>query len=255
LDVDRPHAHISGILSSVLSCYLGCEGSTLTRPFEPDPPGRGPTHDGALRVGNGYQRIVERRFDVGHTVRNNPLFLLPPVLASAARFRHPSPLFLFLDLLLTRDRSTPRSLSGSRIGVRSLSSQGEIPPVTHPPVGADFDQTPDVLSDLLPQITFDPTLILDDLPDTASLIFGEVLDLDCCFDPCRLEDLPRPGAPDTVNVCQANPDLFARRQIDTCYSRHGYTLPLSLLVFRVLTDHPYDTVAPDDLALRTHSLD
>ena len=46
------------------------------------------------------------------------------------------------------------------------------------PVGTDFDQTSDVLPDLLTQITFNPTLILDDLPDAASLLFGEVLDLD-----------------------------------------------------------------------------
>jgi hypothetical protein len=139
--------------------------------------------------------------------------------------------------------------------VRSLPSQGQIPSVTHPPVGADFDQAPDVLSDLLAEITFDPTLVLDDLPDAASLIFGEVLDLDRFFDPRCFEDLPRPCPPDTIDGGQANPDLFARGEVDTCYSRHGFTLPLSLLVFGVFTDHPHDTVAPDDLALWTHSFD
>lgn len=127
--------------------------------------------------------------------------------------------------------------------------------MTNSSVGADLDETPDVLSDLFSQISFNAPLILNHLSDAASLFFRQVLDLDCRFDLGCPENLARPSPSDAVDIGQTDPDLFARRQIDSCYSRHGYTLPLSLLVFGVLTDHPNDTVAPDDLALWTHSLD
>src|SRR5690606_13518256 len=58
------------------------------------------------------------------------------------------------------------------------------------------------------------------------------------------------GAPDAVDVRQADPDLLVLREVHSRNARHRRPLSLPLLVLRVLADDPDHSGTPDDLALR-----
>jgi hypothetical protein len=60
-----------------------------------------------------------------------------------------------------------------------------------------------------------------------------------------------------VDIGQRNLDLLIVRYVDASDSRQNPApvLALALLVPGVLTDHPHDSVAPDDLALVAALLD
>jgi hypothetical protein len=126
--------------------------------------------------------------------------------------------------------------------------------VTYASIATDLDQASNILPDLFAEISLDPTFVLNDLTDSTGLILGKVLHLRSLAYFSGFEDLPRSGSTDPMNIGQADPYLFVLRQVDACNSCHGVSLPLTLLVFRILANHPHHTVASDDLALRTHSL-
>jgi hypothetical protein len=135
-----------------------------------------------------------------------------------------------------------------------LASGRQTPSVTHASVATDLDQASNVLSDFLAKVSLDPAFILNNLADSTCLVLGKVLYLGGLIYARGFEDLPRPGSTDTVDIGQADPYLFVLWQVDSCNSCHSFSLPLTLLVFRVLANHPHHAVASDDLALRTHSL-
>jgi hypothetical protein len=137
--------------------------------------------------------------------------------------------------------------------VSPLAPGGQTPAVTNTPIAADLDQSSDILPDLLAEISLDPAFVLNHLPDSTRFILGQIFHFCGLIDIDRFKDLARSGSPDTVDIGQANPYLLILRQVDSCDSCHGLSLSLTLLVFRVLANHSYHTVASDDLALRTHS--
>ena len=81
--------------------------------------------------------------------------------------------------------------------------------MTQAAVAADLHQALDVLRRLLAEITFDPDLVLDDLPDATGFVFREVSNQDRWIDLGLLQDPVGNGTANAVNVGQADPDLFS----------------------------------------------
>ena len=66
---------------------------------------------------------------------------------------------------------------------------------------------------------------------------------------------PRRRRPDAEDVRQSHLDALVVRDVDAGDACHFCRLPLSLLVFGVLADHPDDAGTAQGLALRAHLLD
>src|SRR5579863_1828075 len=91
-------------------------------------------------------------------------------------------------LLLRRNRALARAFAGSGVGVRTLSTNRQIPAMAIPAVGTDFDEPLDVHRNFLAQIAFDQPFGLDYLTDAVHLVLAEVLDLLHWFDLGLIED-------------------------------------------------------------------
>jgi hypothetical protein len=74
--IDGSHPLVHGLARGIFSRELGSKGRRLPRSFESLGAGRGPGHGFAFRVGDGHDRVVERRLDMRNPVRNIAFFLL-----------------------------------------------------------------------------------------------------------------------------------------------------------------------------------
>ena len=95
-------------------------------------------------------------------------------------------------------------------------------------------------NEILAKLGIEPDRYVRDLTD------GEISQL--------REHLVRRGPADPVDIGQADLDALVEGDVDACDSSQG-SLPLSLLVPRVLADDEHAAVPADDLALLTHRLD
>src|SRR5262249_12854080 len=168
-------------------------------------------------------------------------FFFPP--------RHAELSFLADGLLLAGDRHT-RASPRARVRVRPLAAGRQVPPVPVAPIRSDLDEPADVHLDVLAEVSLDPALVRDDLPDPGHLLLGQILDLRGQIDARLHQDLPGAGPADAVDVCQTNLNSLVLRKIDTRDARHvGTSSALPLLVLLVLADHADDASPADDLAL------
>src|ERR1700751_673082 len=85
-----------------------------------------------------------------------------------------SSLCLCRRLLLLRDRSLTRPFAGTRIRMRALPANRQVPTMAESAIGADFDEPLDVHRNFLAQITFHQSLGLNDRADAVDLFFAEV---------------------------------------------------------------------------------
>jgi hypothetical protein len=96
--------------------------------------------------------------------------------------------------------------------------------VTQSTIGLDIDKTLDVHADILAEVTFDITLVLDDLTDAVYLVFAEILDLLEWINIRSSQDTQRTRVANPVNVSEPDPRLFIAGQIDTGYTCHANVL-------------------------------
>jgi hypothetical protein len=108
--------------------------------------------------------------------------------------------------------------------VRALSTSGKTATVTQSTVGLDVDEALDVHADVLAEIAFDITLVLDDLTDTVNLVFAEILDLLEWVNIRGSQDTQRTWVTDPVNVSEPDPSLLLAGQIDASYTCHANVL-------------------------------
>src|SRR4029077_12705259 len=159
------------------------------------------------------------------------------------------------DLLLGRDRAAPRTLAGTRVGVRPLSAHRQVAAVLNPAVGLDFDQPADVHLNLLAEIAFHAALFFDLLAEMVDFIFRQVANLLRVVDICLGGELFCALLPDAIDRGQPDPKALLRRKIYTCDTCHTIllnSLSLALLVLGVNANYPHHTAAMDHLALVTN---
>src|SRR4051812_49861645 len=104
-------------------------------------------------------------------------------------------------------------------------------------VAADLHQALDVLAALATQVALDDVVAVDDVAELRDLVIGEVADLAVRLDAESGEDLVGSGAPDPVDVGQADLHALVEGDVDPCDASHAEPLPLALLVPGVLADH------------------
>src|SRR5438445_12364125 len=104
------------------------------------------------------------------------------------------------------------------------------------------------------QIAFHHAFRFDDLTDAVDLVFAQVLNLFHRVDVALAENARGARMTNTVDVSQPNIHALLPRKVDACYTCHVAPLSLTLLLLGVGADHPYYTLAVDDLALVTNFL-
>src|SRR5215469_4193571 len=138
VDAKRAHAVLHRLLGAVLGRELRREGRGLARPLEALLARTGPGERIATDIGDRDDGVVERRLDV----RDPRLHVLLDL---------PLGTFFLHNLLLGRrlllaGHGLARTLSGPGVGVRSLPTHRETPPVAQTAITSDVHQQLDVLS-------------------------------------------------------------------------------------------------------------
>src|SRR5438034_8643577 len=139
-NVDLAHAVLHGATCGRLGCELRRERRALARALEPHVAGRGP-RDGVPRlVGEGDDRVVERRLDVRRPVSDVLAFAPLGTTTAGSRLGHsrvPSSAWWLLAGLLLPGHGLLRALARARIGARALTVDGEPAAVPEAFVAAD----------------------------------------------------------------------------------------------------------------------
>jgi hypothetical protein len=120
-------------------------------------------------------------------------------------------------------------------------------------VAADLDLALDVLSDVAAEVALDLVVRIDELTDPQYLGIAEVPNLCVVVDIECLKYVEGPRASDPEDIRETNLNTFVPWEIDSGDSCHAL-LPLTLLVARVLADHPNAAMSPDDPTLLAHLL-
>src|SRR5437868_7631114 len=129
-------------------------------------------------------------------------------------------------LLLLGDGSLARSLAGTCVGVRALSTDRQIAAMAISAIGTDFDETLDVHRNVLAQIAFHHAFRFNDLADAVDLVFIEILHLLSRVNFGFRQNARRSRVADAVNISQRDIHALLTRKIDACNTCH--VAPLSL---------------------------
>ena len=141
-DIHRAHARFASLVGSGQRCLLGCEGSTLTGTAEAERTRTRPGDHVSDSVGEGDDRVVERRLNVNQPDRMCffSLFLNVFFLVFAGAFA-----------MSTSDlpsscwpRCRGADPSGTRVGVSPLAADRQTAAVTQAAVRAHLDEPLDV---------------------------------------------------------------------------------------------------------------
>src|SRR6266850_2753904 len=158
-------------------------------------------------------------------------------------------------LLLLCDRSFAWTLPRTGVSMRALSAYGQVATMPEPAVRTDFDEPLDVHRNVLAQIAFHRAFRFDDLPDAVDFVFRQILHLFHRVNFRFVQNARRARVPDPVDVCERDINVFITRKMDAGKTSNSPSLALTLLVLRILADHPHHTLAVDDLALIANFFD
>src|SRR4051812_17666782 len=122
-------------------------------------------------------------------------------------------------------------------------------------IASDLHQALDGLGPLAAEVALDDQIAVDDVTELRDLVLGEVLDLRVRVDAQLREDLVRGRLADSVDVRETDLNALVEGDVHPRDASQSSSLPLSLLVSRVLADDENPPVAADDLALLAHRLD
>src|SRR5260370_12350116 len=123
-------------------------------------------------------------------------------------------------LLLGCDCAAPRTLAGSRVGVRALAAYRKIPAMANAAIGLNCNQPANVHLNLFAEIAFHPAFLLDGLTKVVDFFFGQVADLFRVIHAAFRSQLFRALPPDAVDRGQADPQALLNRKINACYACH-----------------------------------
>src|SRR3989442_6818546 len=105
--------------------------------------------------------------------------------------------------LLIGNGALARSFACAGIGMSALAAHREIAPVPKATVRPDLDQAPDVQGHFLAEVSFDPTVFLNDLADPGRFFVGQVLNFLVRTYSSAMQDGQRPPPSDTLHVSQS----------------------------------------------------
>src|SRR5690606_28238233 len=137
--------------------------------------------------GDGDQRVVEGRLDVRNPGMHDALLAAllvdllarPRLLASGLLRNAGRRVFDWichgLHRLLLGNGALARAFAGAGIGLGPLTADRQTPPVPQATITANLHQPLDVERNLLAEVAFHPTHVLDHLADRPDVLFREVL--------------------------------------------------------------------------------
>ena len=88
------------------------------------------------------------------------------------------------------------------------------------PVAADFSQPLNVHRHVAAQVALDRILMTDNLAQLGLILLGEVLHTGIGVNPGLGQDLVGAGAPNAVDISEADLDSFLSRQVNTGNTSH-----------------------------------
>jgi hypothetical protein len=169
-----------------------------------------------LHVGDRYDRIVKRRLDVNDALRHHPalfplkgFFLtgfclcLSHVFFSDSETVKTEMLLLACSLFLGY-RGASRPLASSGVGMSALAAHRKSSSVSQTAVTSDIHQPLYVHLDLLAQIAFHHSLLVDNIPDSVDLFLRQLTDSPVNRDPSLPEYLVCARTPNSVDVGQSD---------------------------------------------------
>src|SRR6185436_5379990 len=270
-DFHRLEAELHRLPRRVLGGGLGGERRALAGALEAHAARAGPGNDVAGLVGQGDDGVVEGGLHVGDAHADLLALALAAALAGRRRL-------LFWRVghvagsllprrggrrggggggghgLLLDHHALALALARARVGVGALAADGQALAVTDAAVGADVHQALHVHGHFAAQVALDLVLALDDVPDAAGLVVGPRLHALVSVHARVGHDPPGRRDADPVDVLDGDEAALLTRQVDSGDACHIGSLPLTLLVARVLADHVHDPVTAHDLAVLTANL-
>src|SRR5208282_1103380 len=140
-----------------------------------------------------------------------------------------SPLSLRARLLLVGHRAAPRTLAGARVGVGALAAHGQAAPVPQAAVGTHLDVALDIHRDFLAQVAFDGAFLFQNLADAIDFVLSQIGDLFIEIDACPVEQRPRTGASDAIDIGEPDFSPFFGRHFHSGNTCHSF-IPASVYV-------------------------
>src|ERR1019366_3633332 len=245
-DRDRTHAVLHRLARRLFGRELRGEGGALARALEATRTSARPRDGVAVHVGDGHDRVVERRLDVRDPGRDVLLGLLLGRLglaACAAGAGGSAGLRLGHERcsLLSYGRRTERlgrlealrgglaragpdalagPLAGSRVRVGALSIDGQPAAVPEASVAAEVHEPLDVHLDLAPEIALDLEVGVEHVADLLDLALGELFGLLGRCDAGLRADPSGRGRADAEEVRQRANDVLVAGEVDACDTSH-----------------------------------
>src|SRR5690606_4320003 len=127
---------------------------------------------------------------------------------------------LLLSGLLLAGNRPARTLLGTGVRVRALTTNGEATTVTQTTITADIHQPLDVPRHLRPQHALDPVGRIDRPTEAIDLLVGELVHPPIRIDTRLVQNPLGRRASDSVDVRQSDRDALLTRQIDTRDASH-----------------------------------
>src|SRR4051812_3965575 len=209
-DLDLLEALLDPLAGGGVGGDLGGKGRRLARALEAGAAGGLPRDDVALSVGQGDDRVVERRLDVRLADRD---VLLGAAATPLGPLRSGAQLLL-PRLLLAGHLHSLGALARARVRLGVLAADRQAAAMAQAPVAADLHETLDVLRALAAQVALDGEVAVDGVAQLADLVLGEVADVGVRRDPDLGQQLVRGRAADAVDVREADLDALVQRDVD-----------------------------------------
>src|SRR5215208_3073465 len=121
--------------------------------------------------------------------------------------------------LLARDR-LGGSLAGAGIGMSSLSTDGQAPPVTQPTIATQIHKPLDIHGHLAPKISFDEIVTIDHFANLQHFLVRQLRDTALIGNPDLFHDFTGLFRPNTMDILERDDHPLIGRYIDTSNTSH-----------------------------------
>jgi hypothetical protein len=100
----------------------------------------------------------------------------------------------------------------------TLTSNRKPSPVPQSPIRPDLHEPFNIHGNRFPQVPFDHSIPLDDIPNAHGFVFGQIFYLSRSIKLGFLTNLESPAMPDPIDIGQTDPNFLIQRQIHSCDS-------------------------------------
>jgi hypothetical protein len=159
----------------------------------------------------------------------------------------------YFRLFLQSRSAFARTFAGAGIGAGALTAHRQATAMTKTAIATNVHQALDVHRGFAAQVTLDGVQA-DLIANLFKIAISQVLDFLAVSNATSLADFASASATNAKDGRQADFGMLMRRNVDTSDTSHSvlyllFKSTLALLVARIGTNDPHDTLAADDLAV------